>query len=81
MQALDPDKIKLVCSAHSAFTFGCAQCNMVNFVTMIARSKNPREDFERLEALVHAMCELEDDGKLDIQLQRHPTITVEHEDA
>jgi len=81
MQALDPNKVTLVCSVHSEFTSGCSQCNMVNLVRMVARAPAGKqlEEFEKLEALIHAMCELEDEGKLDVNLQRHPTITIERD--
>lgn len=52
---------------------------MADYVWMFATMAPERraEALEEFEGLVHALCELEDEGKLDISLQRHGTVTVE----
>lgn len=58
---------------------GCKQCIMADYVKMFAETPPElrAERLDQFEALIHTMCELEDEGKLDITLQRHPTIQIE----
>ena len=82
----DKDKINLVCEKHNYVAggyrkhTGCQRCIFVDFIALIARTPKDKqhEALEQFEGLVHAMCELEDKGKLSVNLQRHPTIHVEH---
>lgn len=87
-QVLDPNKITLICGKHK-YTAGdtahrgvmCADCNRVDFITMFARMdpKIRAEKLDEFEGIVHAMCELEDEGKLDINIYQRPIITFEKE--
>lgn len=83
---LDGDKVALICSLHNYTPggeprrhTGCVQCIMCDFVYMFANTpvEKQKEDLDRFEALIHALCELEDEGKLDVNIQRHPTLTIE----
>lgn len=86
MQVMDPNKVTLTCGVHNYVpgrdirkNLGCAQCIMADFVYMFARVPREKqmEELEKFEALIHTMCELEDTGKLDINIQRHPTLEIE----
>jgi hypothetical protein len=83
---LDPRKVILECEVHHYVPgrdirkhTGCKQCIMADYVKMFAETPPElrAERLDQFEALIHTMCELEDEGKLDITLQRHPTIQIE----
>lgn len=85
---MDPNKITLICGKHK-YTAGdtghrgvaCADCNRVDFITMFARMDPAirAEKLDEFEGLVHAMCEMEGAGELDINVYQHPIITFEKE--
>lgn len=52
---------------------------MVDYVDFIARQPAAKQEeaLSKLEALVHGLCELDDEGKLDINFTRHPVIEIE----
>lgn len=86
MNALDPKKVVLTCGLHNYVPgrdvrrhTGCAKCIMCDFVYMFARvpPERQREELDRFEGLIRSMCELDSEGKLDISIQRHPTISIE----
>lgn len=83
---LDPNKVILTCEIHHYVpgrevrkNLGCKQCIMADYVKMFAETPPElrQERLDQFEALIQTMCELDDKGKLDITLQRHPTITIE----
>ena len=83
---LDPNKVQLMCEIHNYVPgrdirkhTGCAKCIMADYVKMFAETPPElrQERLEQFEALVHTMCELEDQGKLDIKLDRHPGLVIE----
>ena len=82
------DPITLLCEVHNYSPGGaprlhmdCKQCILVDFIYMIAKlpKEQQMEKFEEFEAIVTAMCELEDEGQLDISLMRHPIVTIERD--
>lgn len=85
-EVLDPRKVMLECEIHHYLPgrdirkhLGCKHCLMADFVKMFAETPPElrQERLDQFEALIHTMCELEDAGKLDIKLQRYPTLTIE----
>lgn len=85
-EVLDPRKIQLTCSIHNYLPgrdirqhTGCPQCIMADYVKMFAETPPElrAERLDQFEALIQTMCELEDKGKLDITLQRSPTLVIE----
>lgn len=83
---MDGDRVVLICDIHHYTPGGenlpgegCQKCIMCYYVWMFANTpkEKQREDFERFEGLIHAMCELDDEGKFDISLRRHPILTIE----
>lgn len=85
-ELLKGDKVKLVCEIHNYVAggvprkhTGCQKCIMVDFIAMIAKVPPAQqlEEWEKFEGIVRAMCELEDEGNLDINLTQHPEITIE----
>lgn len=87
-QSLDPNKTTLICGIHKYTAgdtlhrgVGCKDCNMVDFMTMFAKMDPARraEKLDEFEGLIHALCELEDKGELDINVFQRPIITFEKE--
>lgn len=85
---LSGDKVSLICSVHNYTPGsaprthrGCPQCIMCDYVFMFANTPKDRqrEALDQFEALIHGLCELEDEGKLDVNIQRHPTMTIERD--
>lgn len=83
---VDGDKLTLMCSMHNYTPggtprrhTGCSQCIMCDYVYMFANTPRDKqkEEFEKFEALIHALVELDNEGRLDINIQRHPTLTIE----
>lgn len=83
---VEGDKVNLVCDLHMytpggdmRHHTGCSKCIMCDFVYMFANTprEKQKEEFEKFEALIHAMCELDSEGKLDINIQRFPTMSIE----
>jgi len=83
---LDPNKVVLTCEIHHYVPgrdirkhTGCKQCIMADFIAMFAQTPPElrQERLDQFEALIHTMCELDDQGKLDVTLQRHPTLIIE----
>jgi hypothetical protein len=89
-EVLDPNKVTLVCEIHNYVAgsgarrnLGCKKCIMVDYIYMIAKTPPEKraETLDRFEALVKAMCELEDEGQLDVQIYDRPQIEIEWEDG
>lgn len=83
---LDPDKIQLVCQQHNYVAggtarrhTGCVKCITVDYIYMFAKTPPElrQERLDQFEALIHTMCELEEQGKLNIDISRHPAIHIE----
>ena len=83
---LDPNKVQLTCEIHNYVPgrdirkhIGCAKCIMADYVKMFAEMPADvrQERLDQFEALVRTMCELEDQGKLDISIPRHPELHIE----
>lgn len=79
------EKVQLVCKQHNYVAGarhgqakGCYQCIYVDFVYKFCKTKpeNRAEMLDQFEAIVRAMCELEDEGKLDIHLYPHPIVEI-----
>jgi len=86
MDVLDPRKVQLMCKVHNYVPgrdvrkhLGCVQCITADYVKMFAETPPElrQERLDQFEALIHTMCELDDQGKLDVTLQRHPTLIIE----
>ena len=88
-QALDPNKVVLVCSRHRYAggdpsqrpTPGCYECNYVWLTYHFAKIP-PHQRAEKLEEMTRAIvdaCALEDRGKFDFQPFEHPQVKIEHE--
>jgi len=85
-EILDPNKVQVICEIHNYLPgrdirrhVGCANCIKADFIKMFAETPPElrAERLDQFEALIQTLCELEDKGKLDITLQRHPTIQIE----
>lgn len=85
-EVLDKNKVMLTCSIHNYVAgrdirrhTGCKQCIMADYIKMFAEMPPEvrQERLDQFEGLVHAMCELEDAGKLDMHVNRQPIIEVE----
>lgn len=88
-EILDPQKVTLVCGKHNHVAggvrrhTGCSRCIMVDFVAMFAKTppEKRQEALDQFEALVHAMCEADDEGTFDINIYKHPTVVIEKDAA
>lgn len=58
---------------------GCSKCIFVDFVFMFAKTPPEKraEQLDQFEALIHGMCELENEGKLDVHIYPHPEVLIE----
>ena len=79
------EKVTLICEKHGYVAgakvgqhLGCSQCVFVDFVYKFAKTRPEKraEMLDQFEALVKTMCELEDEGKLDIHIYPQPTVEI-----
>ena len=85
-EALDPNKATLICEKHfyigdGPATDGCSSCFMVKLVRWYgALPPHLREqELDKLERTLNVMAELEDKGKFNVSLFKHPVIEIERD--
>jgi len=64
-------------------SFGCKICNEITFFTILARKSSKgfnHAALDELEAMIHAMCELEDEGSFDFKVEA-PKFNIEKDAA
>ena len=85
-EVLDPKKVIITCEIHHYVPgrdvrrhLGCKQCIMADYVKMFAETPPElrEERLDQFEGLIHTLCELDDEGKFDLKLDRHPQLVIE----
>lgn len=83
-RAFDEKRATLVCGKHNFVAgskhqkphMGCPDCIKVTFIHLIAtRQGDVKENLDQLEAIIHGLVELDQEGKMDFEMQR-PDIQI-----
>lgn len=68
-------------SKHQKPRSGCKNCIEADFIYILSTKKGDlKENLDQLEAIIHSLCELDDEGKMDFILDK-PIITTEKDAA
>lgn len=87
--AFDEKRAILICGKHNYVAgskhqkprMGCPDCVKVTYIHLIAtRGGDIKENLDQLEAIIHGLVELDQEGKMDFQITR-PTIEIEKDAA
>ena len=77
--AYEGERVTLHCAKHHYFgegdqtpTVGCKECAQVQLMLIFCRKKGDKQAaLDELEALIHALCELDDEGSFDYTPDLH----------